>query len=157
MPNITWLVRTYRMHGRPVIFTRHSLDDFENAGIMGLWWGDVIRESNPLAKVTHDLKPKEGDFVIRKNRYSAFKNTELDDILRKLEVTNVVITGVLTHLCVETTARDAFMNDFEVRIVVDGTASETEILHLSSLRTLASGFAIPVTADEILSCFGGND
>ena len=75
----------------------------------------------------------------------------LDSILRSLDVKKVVITGVLTHLCCASTARDAFMHDYETYIVVDGTASETEILHMSALRTLAHGFAVPVTTMEVLS------
>ena len=61
----------------------------------------------------------------------------------------------MTHLCCESTARAAFMKDFEVYFVVDATATQYEELHLSSLRTLSDGFAVPVTTDHVLKSFGG--
>lgn len=155
LPNISWLVSLYREHHLPVIFTRHSLEENESPGIMGKWWGDVIRDSNPDSQVTFELQPRSEDIVIKKNRYSAFRNTGLADILREMKVTTVVIVGVLTHLCVESTARDAFMEDFETYIVIDATASDSEKLHMSALRTLSDGFAIPVVTGEIFTCFGG--
>ncbi len=139
----------------PVIFTRHALVENEDPGIMGRWWGDVIRESNPLSQITPELEPLPGETVIRKSRYSAFKGTDLDSILLDMGVTTVIITGVLTHLCCESTARDAFMHDFDVYAVIDATASYTEELHMSSLRTLADGFSIPVTTQEMISLLGG--
>ena len=123
---------------------------------MGRWWGDVIRESDALSQITPELEPRPDETVIRKSRYSAFKGTGLDPILRDMGVTTVIITGVLTHLCCESTARDAFMHDLDVYTVIDATASNTEELHMSSLRTLADGFAIPVTTQEMISLIGGS-
>ena len=59
----------------------------------------------------------------------------------------------MTHLCCETTARDAFMRDYDVYFIVDATATETESLHISSLRTLTDGFTIPMKTSEILKEF----
>jgi bifunctional isochorismate lyase/aryl carrier protein len=65
-------------------------------------------------------------------------------------ISSIVITGVMTHLCCESTARDAFMKDLDVFLVVDGTASKTEDLHISSIKTLTDGFAMPVTTSEVV-------
>ncbi|MEW6239950.1 MAG: isochorismatase family protein, partial [Chloroflexota bacterium] len=73
-----------------------------------------------------------------------------EQTLRDLEVEQVVITGVMTHLCCETTARAAFVRGFDVFYVVDGTATYTEAFHRASLLNLAHGFAVPVLAEEIL-------
>ena len=70
-----------------------------------------------------DVKPKPGDVVVTKHRYSAFHNTDLDMILRSHGVRTVVMTGVLANVCVETTAREAFVRDYYVVMVEDGTAS----------------------------------
>jgi len=86
----------------------------------------------------------------RKEYYSAFFRTDLEDTLRRRGITRVVICGVMTHLCCETTARDAFMSGWEVAMVADGTATLNEELHLSSLRCLVHGFAMPALAEEVL-------
>lgn len=155
IPNIMNLISTYRRHDLPIIFTRHSLKQSEEPGIMGKWWGDVIREDDALSEIYPFLGPLPSEAIIRKTRYNAFHGTELENILKEKNVYNVVFTGVMTHLCCESTARAAFMRDYEVFFVVDGTATQNEELHISSLRTLSHGFSIPVLTKEILTEFGG--
>ncbi|UCE45813.1 MAG: cysteine hydrolase [Methanobacteriota archaeon] len=151
LENIRKLADFFRAKRRPVIFTRHALLDEEPAGIMERWWSDVLRVGDPLSEFAPEIAPEPSDQVLRKTRYSAFVGTDLDSVLRTNGVRSVVVTGVMTHLCCETTARDAFMRDFDVYFVVDGTASSDEELHLSSLRTLTDGFAVPVTTKEVLA------
>jgi len=67
----------------------------------------------------------------------------------------VVICGVMTHLCCETTARSAFMRGFEVFFTVDGTATYTEAFHRASLLNLSHGFAVPVLVENILEKLDG--
>lgn len=150
--NARRLVELYRQNGLPVVFTRHALKDDSEAGIMGTWWGDNIRDDDPMSEVVDELRPLEDEHVIRKTRYSAFIGTDLGDHLASNGVKRLVVTGVMTHLCCESTARDAFMRDFEVFFVVDATASGDEDLHLSSLRCLTDGFVIPVTTEEVVQC-----
>ena len=150
MDNVGKIVASFRKLDRPVIFTRHALLDDEDAGIMDRWWNDTLRQNDPMSEIVPELKPMDEDDVLRKTRYSAFVGTDLDSRLRSAKVESVVITGVMTHLCCESTARDAFMRDYEVYVVVDGTASSEDELHVSSLRTLTDGFAIPVTTEEVL-------
>ena len=150
MPNIKRLIDKFRELGQPVIFTRHAYLDDEDPGIMDLWWGDSIRDSDPLSYISHKLLPLPDEPVIRKTRYSAFIGTGLEAMLRERGIETVLITGVVTHLCCESTAREAFMKDFAVYMAIDGTASYSEELHISSLRGLANGFAIPVTTGEII-------
>ena len=150
--NAKRLVGLYRQRGLPIIFTRHALKDEDEAGIMASWWGDNIRDGDPMSGIVDELKPMDGEHVIRKTRYSAFIGTDLDDYLASKGVKRLVVTGVMTHLCCESTARDAFMRDFEVFFVVDATSSRDEELHLSSLRCLTDGFVIPVTTEEVVRC-----
>lgn len=149
--NIQRLVGLFRGAGRPVIFTRHSLGMNEDAGIMGRWWKDTVREGTPQSAITSLLVSKESDILLRKTRYSAFIGTGLEEILREKSAQAVVITGVTTHLCCDSTARDAFMKDFHVFFVVDATATWSEHLHISSLKTLADGFVIPVATRDLLN------
>ena len=155
LPNVQRLVEEFKKAGRPVVFTRHSLMANEDAGMMGRFWRDVVREGTNNSFIVPELEPAGDDIVVRKRRYSAFFGTDLEEILHKRQVSTVVLTGVTTHLCCESTARDAFMRDFEVYVVADGTASWTEDLHLSSLKSLSDGFAIIVTAENILDSVGG--
>ncbi len=88
--------------------------------------------------------------MLRKTRYSAFHGTGLEESLRELGVERVVIAGVMTHLCVESTAREAFIRDFEVVLATDASASASEELHLGSLRALGHGFAFLARTGELL-------
>lgn len=148
--NIRALTASYRRRSRPVLFTKHALRRDEDPGAMGRWWGDVPREGDTLSDIVDELRPLPEEKIIRKKQYSAFLGTELEEVLRRKDVSQLVVAGVQTHLCCETTAREAFMKGFDVFVVIDGTASKTEELHVAALRTLADGFAIPVTTEEVV-------
>ena len=148
--NVQTLIAKYREKSLPVIFTREGLLKNEKPGAMGRWWGDMLRIDDKMSEISPPFVPLATEAVIRKSRYSAFVGTDLEKRLRRQRISGVLITGVLTHLCCESTARDAFMRDFDVFFVVDGTASENEDLHVSSLKTLSDGFAIPMTTAEVI-------
>ncbi|MEW6027971.1 MAG: isochorismatase family protein [Chloroflexota bacterium] len=149
LPNVQALINVFDAHRRPVIFTRH-LNSEEDAAGMGRWWRDLIRADSPDSRIAFLLDPGPTPVIIRKSQYDAFHASPLEQTLRDLEVEQVVITGVMTHLCCETTARAAFVRGFDVFFVVDGTATYTEAFHRASLLNLAHGFAVPVLAEEIL-------
>jgi len=153
IPNIRKILDAYRKSNYPVIFTRHALKKDEKPGIMGEWWNDVVREDNKYSEIADVLQPLEKEKVIKKNRYSAFYKTGLRKFLKKKNIKSVVVTGVMTDLCCETTARDAFMNDFLVYFVADATATINEELHLSTLKTLSHGFAVPLLTKDVIKGF----
>jgi isochorismate hydrolase len=150
IPNINSLIDAYKKKDFPIIFTMHALAPNEKPGIMGRWWRDVPKLDSPLSKICSSIHWKKNDITLQKSRYSAFIGTNLDKILKDKKIDTLVITGIMTHLCCESTARDAFMRDYEVYFVIDATASYNETLHVSSLITLTNGFAIPVKTDTIL-------
>jgi len=151
IPNIQNLITVYRQQSLPIIFTRYALLRTESPGSMGRWWNDVLYDDDEFSNVIAPLQSLPNELVIRKTQYSAFFETDLDQILKKLKVSNILITGVLTHLCCETTTRDAFMRNYDVFFVTDATASDKQDLHDASLRTLSDGFATLVTTNEVLS------
>jgi len=151
IPNIQNLMTIYRQQSLPIIFTRYALLRTESPGSMGRWWNDVLYDDDAFSNVIPLLQPLPNDLVIRKTQYSAFFKTDLDQILKKLKVSNILITGVLTHLCCETTARDAFMRNYDVFFVTDATASDKQELHAASLRTLSDGFVTLMTTNEVIS------
>ncbi len=153
------LVDLYYRMGLPVIFTRYGVHKEAPDDIMNRWWGSVLTDDDPESIITDELNTERGD-VILKPGYSAFFKTELDKLLRDKGIKQVVITGVMTHLCCETTAREAFQRGYEVYFVIDATGTYEEEIHTASLFNLSHGFAVPVTTEEILSIMdnkAGND
>ena len=140
LPGIQALVRAYRKLGLPVIFTRH-LNTPQDAGVMQRWWRDLIRPDTPLSEIETGLDSSQG-LVIQKSQYDAFYHTALEERLHQCQVSQVVISGVMTHLCCETTARSAFVRGFEVFFLIDGTATYNAEFHRASLLNLAHGFAM---------------
>jgi len=92
----------------------------------GSWEGDFYGE----------VRPRPGDPIVTKHRYSGFYNTDLDTVLRANGVRTVVLTGVSTNVCVETTAREAFVRDYYVVLVGDGTAAYSPDEHDKTLKDI---------------------
>jgi isochorismate hydrolase len=143
------LVSAYSRRSRPVVFTRH-LNTEQNAGMMSRWWRDIITERSDLSKVSDALDTDSGTVLV-KSQYDAFYATPLDDVLRQEGVRQLLICGVMTHLCCETTARSAFVRGYEVFFTVDGTATYNQDFHLSSLLNLSHGFATPLLVVDALN------
>ena len=78
------------------------------------------------------------DLVVDKVRFDAFQWTSLEPLLRGLGVTELMICGVVTNICVETTARSAFMRDFPVTLLEDCCAAKTRRLHELAVEVLSS-------------------
>ena len=153
LPGVNALIRCYTRHHLPVFVTRH-LNTSEDAGLMATWWRDLVRAEDPLSTLDSRLEQGIG-LEIQKTRYDAFFNSPLEELLHEQHVSQVVICGVMTHLCCETTARSAFMRGFEVFFTVDGTATYTEAFHRASLLNLSHGFAVPVLVENILEKLDG--
>ena len=138
----------YIKKGYPVIYTKH-LNIARDARLMAVWWKDLIEEKNSLSGIIDELDVSKGTLLI-KSQYDAFYNTELEEILEKRRIRQVIICGVMTHLCCETTARSAFMRGFEVFFPVDGTATYNMAFHMAALLNLSHGFAVPVMMKDML-------
>jgi isochorismate hydrolase len=149
LPGVKKLISIYSRKKLTTIFTLHS-NTKENARMMGEWWPKLLREGSPESRIPEELKSPEG-IIIEKNQYDAFYNTNLKQILKEKDISQVVICGVMTNICCETTARSAFVRGFEVFFPVDGTATYKEEHHMSSLVNLSYGCVIPVLLDELFS------
>lgn len=150
LPSVKRLVDAFRRAGRPVIFTRHVHHPNDlDSGIMGWWWAEKCLEGSPESEVHPELAPMPEEKVVLKHRYSAFYNTDLETVLRCLKVEDIVVAGVMTNMCCESTARDAYYRDFRVFFTADGTGAVSEDMHLASLLNLAFGFAFVTTCDAM--------
>ncbi len=151
LPNLRQLLGTFRRARRPVIFTRHAHHpQMLDAGIMVRWWKENIVEGTPESKVIAGLAPRASEKVITKHRYSAFFDTDLGTVLRTLKIEDLVICGVMTNMCVESTARDAYFRDYRSCVPADATGAPTEEMHCASLLNLAYGFAWVTTSAAIV-------
>lgn len=152
IPNVVKTIAAFRQGKRPVVFTRHvHHPDGLDAGIMGWWWNDMIIDGTPDSEIHPDLAPLPNEKVILKHRYSAFYNTDLETILRAQKIEDLVICGVMTNLCCESTTRDAFYRDYRVFFPADGTATVSEEMHVATLVNLAYGFAVITEVNEIIT------
>jgi len=148
-----------RQAGLPVVYTRHlyrpgradegralKQNSAALAGVNGLaagtWDADVVDE----------LGCRSGDLIVDKVRFDAFQWTSLEPLLHGLGVAELVVCGVVTNICVETTIRSAFMRDFPVIMLADCCAAATRRLHELSVEVLAA-----YRLAEIASITGGFD
>ncbi len=149
IPRIALLLKHWRMIGGTVVFTRHCHSGSDALGMLGKFFSDYIRCGKKESEIIPELSPLPGEQVFRKNTYDAFYNTDLDEFLANRSVEQVLVTGVLTQMCCETTARSAFVRGYEVYIPADAQATSSEELHIGSLQNLASGFAVITDTSSI--------
>lgn len=110
-------------------------------------------DGTPAAELLPEIGRSPGELVVGKKTYSAFRGTGLEEKLREMEVEEVIVTGVMTNLCCETTAREAYVRGFRVFFSTDATASSEVELHEASLKNMAYGFAYLVDCDRLRKAF----
>ncbi len=143
------LTESMRQAGCTIIRTQHGHADPDiDGGEIHRWWGSSIIEGSEPHRFMSGFEATTGDMVIPKRRYNAFHGTDLDAMLKNRSIQSVIIGGVMTNLCCETTARDAFCRDYSVIFLVDGTATVTENMQTGTLLNLGFGFA------HLKSCYG---
>jgi len=143
--------------GIPIIFTRYWLrPDYKDAGLFedlfpGSHQAQAMVAGTWDAEITPALSPKEGEFIVDKQRYSAFYGTNLDLILRNLGTSMVVVTGVTTNICVESTVRDAMFRDYKVVVLEDCTGAVDELMQKGAIHSFRYGFADVMMSEQFLS------
>ncbi|MBL8582939.1 MAG: cysteine hydrolase [Rhizobiaceae bacterium] len=102
--------------------------------------------------IWHELDVRDGDLKLFKNRYSALVpgSSQLERMLRSLDIDMLLICGTKTNICCESTARDAMMMDFKVVMVSDGTAALSDAEHQAALENIIQQFGDVMTVQEIL-------
>lgn len=155
------LTATCRRLGVLVMHTAHvTRPDASDAGVMAdiippVRDGLIARGS--FAAALHDaLDVQPSDTVLEKPRFGAFHGTDLEDRLRAKGIDTLILTGISTNVCVETTAREANVRDFKVFVTSDATATldmqglSRHELQRASLAVLGFAFAQVVTVDEMI-------
>ncbi len=111
------------------------------------------RSFDPALAEPYEVIPQTGDVVIPKHKYSGFVSTYLDPFLRSKKISTLIITGLATNVCVESTARDGFMREYYIVIPSDLTEGTSTDAKKWSLSNLDMFFAEVVSSDEILECW----
>lgn len=107
------MIAESRVCGRPVIYIQHFNppdDTFFLEGTFG-------------AEISDRIKPTDNDKVITKRYPNSFLETDLDEYLKSIGVTELIICGMMTHMCVDTTVRAAMDYGYSVRVVADACAT----------------------------------
>jgi len=113
---VVFVVREYRADGSDIEITR--MDSFLNGRTFCI-------PGTPGCEIVDGLKPAEGEYRVVKNRYSAFMNTELDYILRRLGIQNIIVCGTQYPVCIRTTVFDGVAHGYNVTVITDSTSAQT--------------------------------
>lgn len=109
----------------------------------------LVVVGTPGAQLLEGLQKEAGDYEVIKTRYSPFYKTELEDLLKKLGIDTLVISGINTHACVRMAAIDGYERDYEIILAVDCANSHDEEHHKISVKYLSSKIAHIMTNAQI--------
>lgn len=130
-----------RQEGMPVIYIcdNHRADDAE----FNMFKSHCVKGTKG-AEIVEELSPRPADYIILKRRYSAFFGTDLDATLREMGVSEVVLVGVCTNICVLYTAADARMLNYDVTVVRNAVASFNREAHEFALKEMETTLGVKV-------------
>jgi ureidoacrylate peracid hydrolase len=168
VPNINRLAQAVRATGGAVVwiqtaYTDETLTSWSTLyGMVGPKGAERRRRSLSVGGKGYDLWPElkveAGDLIVEKNRYSAFiqDSSNLEAVLRDRGLDTVLITGTVTNVCCESTARDAMMRNFKTIMVTDGNAANTDEDHNAALNNFYLTFGDIMSTDFAIGCLTRN-
>ena len=162
VPNINRLARATRDNGGLVVWVQMTVPRHEDWALVldNLVTPEVgaatlagIKTGSEGHKLWPKMEPAPGDLYVAKNRFSAFlpSSSNIAEILRGRGVEYVIITGTLTNVCCESSARDAAMMDFKTFMVSDANAAITDDAHVATLTSFIGSFGDVRSTDEMVS------
>jgi nicotinamidase-related amidase len=156
LPNSAALAGAFRAAGAPVIYTRirSATPDGTDRGGCHVRLGLHVAPDDPDGDIVAEVAPQDGDLVVDKTTSDAFIGTDLERLLRNLEVADLVVGGVLTNECVSSTVRHAADIGFTVHVVEDACAGVEHDLHEAALRTLGRTYARITSTSQLLEEIG---
>ena len=154
MPNLHSLLEAAHACEMPVVLVQTSHDRSTDSPAWRDRAGGKMKEvcrPGTWGSLFYQIVPAPQDIVITKSRYSAFVNTKLDLVLRALEIKTLIIAGVATNVCVESTARDACMLDYRVVLANDACASFSTSAHYMAVNNIENYFGRSAGVLDIIS------
>ena len=160
MPNLVGLIESGRRVGLTIVYVRTTHSEwtdtpswvYRSSQKSGL---STCREGSWGAQFYEGIAPRPNERVVIKHRYSAFINTDLNTVLKARGIQSVLVCGVATNVCVETTARDAYMFDYYVTMIDDCSAAYDAKLHLGTLENMRRHFGLVASSAEIAETWSG--
>jgi len=121
----------------------------------GLYVERPVCESGAWNGDFYGVKPGSDEVIVTKHRYGAFEGSDLDLVLRSRGIRSVIMTGVATNVCVETTAREAFLRDYYVVFTSDCTATYSQAEHEATVVNIDQFFGQVVSSNDVIACWTG--
>jgi nicotinamidase-related amidase len=157
VPTIRRVIEAFHAAELPVIFLAYEVGvqgrNFPITETLVPIGEDVANYASSILQevaIFEDLAPEERDLVVLKHCYSGFHGTELDLVLRGLDISTLVISGTMTNYCCGATAREAFWHGYKVLFGSDINSTDDPQLHDAELQTLRRGFARIMSSDDIV-------
>ena len=125
---------------------RRDVDALAATDVPALWHRGTFEH-----ELIEQLQPRPDELVVDKNTSSAFNSTGIEWLLRNMGIETLVVVGMATDMCVETTARDAADRGFDVVVVEDATATFFEHHHRAALSGFARVFGQVWQTDEVIA------
>jgi nicotinamidase-related amidase len=162
-PSLRRLLDFFRARGLRVVYTTVASELPDGRDLMPIFQhrnaasraavGDaaIPARADAWARIVAALEPRPGELVVNKTTYGTFSSTGLDHALRSLGITALVVGGVVTNVCVETTARDAADRGYDVVLLDDGCAALSPEIHEATLLSFQGPFGRVRTTDEVLA------
>ncbi|KAI4167691.1 MAG: hypothetical protein LQ343_007010 [Gyalolechia ehrenbergii] len=160
--NILALISHFQSHNIPRIFTQHGHTKEEltpplKNQLVKRWGpsGSIARGSADWELMPDIAKAAQDCPIIHKNTYDAFMNANLTHVLKETGTERVVVCGVMTDCCVDTTARSAFNRGFETWLVSDACGTATKKQHEAGLNGFGFAFGELLETAEVLDRLRG--
>lgn len=166
VPKVNQLAKSVRSRQGHIVWVRMkaseegralwpSLNEYVLAPDVAQKHGELLTPGTSGFELLEGLEVSRTDIVTDKSRYSPFVEgtSDLSEYLATEDVTNLIICGVATNVCCETTARDAMMRDYRVAVVADAMATNSEAAHRASLLSVAEHFGDVVMVDAVVGTF----
>jgi ureidoacrylate peracid hydrolase len=160
VPNLIRFIDAGRRVGLTIVYIRTTHSEwtdtpswvYRSSQKSGL---STCREGSWGAEFYEGISPRSSERVVIKHRYSAFINTDLNTVLRARGIQSVLVCGVATNVCVETTARDGYMYDYYVTMIDDCSAAYDAKLHMGTLENMRRHFGLVASSSEIIEAWSG--
>jgi len=153
LPTLQRLLDAARAAGTPVVWLQTIHEDATDSDP---WRGRSLNKSFDICRkgtwgiAFTEVAPLDDEPVVIKHRYSGFVNTRLDSVLRTLKAETLIMTGVSTNVCVESTARHGFMLDYHIVFVDDCCAAYSPEEHAGALYNIRTHFGTVTSAGELI-------
>lgn len=140
----------------PIIHLQ-QINDPDSPALKKLFGDNIpMLKGSPGTRIIEDFCD-ENDILVEKSKPSGFYNSSLDEVLEKLDVKSLIITGFQTQICVQTTAADAFFRGYKVIVPSDAVISTYEDDTKRALEWLEDYFAVILTTEDIINHLENND